>query len=185
MKAKIIKFKNKNQIYTDFKAVCKEALDTFNIDNWEVRQLEQLFKTNILTPSIYLSIVTKKQLGRQYKKNSRVEETFNKTKFTKQEITIRFSASRRELASDILNTYSGVDILSLIREFIQSTEGTVFLNDMGYAQYAATQVTEQSFINDSDNFQFRPYFDCTFLYTDSWTTEVSKIDKVKGNIYKV
>ena len=48
----------------------------------------------------------------------------------------------------------------------------------GYAQYRAGDIQNQSFTNDDENIQLMPYFDCDYLYTDSFTNEIHKIDKV-------
>lgn len=179
-------YKTKNQIFSDFISLCKAAVELFGIDNWEIRQLEQVFKINVLKPSVYISVINADQLGRQYVSKKKSSKNIEVTNSSKQEIKIRFSASRREHQSDTAETYNGSDVLKLIRGFMQSENGIKFLANMGYAQYRAEAVSEQNFMNDSENFQFLPYFDCTFLYTDSFKNEVEEIKKVKQTgIYKI
>lgn len=180
-----IDIKTRNQIFNDFITLAKEALSVFGVSNWEVRQLRQIFKVNVLKPSVFISVISTKQWGQQYTKKQKTNGTINKTKNTKQEVKIRFSATRRELETDTLATYSGTDILKLIKEYTESEEGIQFLAKLGYAQYKAEDVSEQDFMNDDDNFQFLPYFDCVFLHTNSWTSTIPEISKFHGNTYPV
>jgi len=154
------------------------ALEVFEIKGWEIRQLRQIFKINHLKPVVFISILSANQLGRQYTKKQQTNNEIFRINSTKQEIKIRFSATRRGLETDTLETLDGTDILKTIKEFMQSEEGIQFLSNLGYAQYRAETVSEMDFTNDSDNFQFLPYFDCTFLYTDSWQTNINKVSKV-------
>lgn len=179
-------FKTRNQVFNDFITISKSALETFNITGWEVRQLMQVFKVNILKPTVFISVLSTDQLGRQYNSKALYEGQINKTNLAKQEVNIRFSATRREVISDILGTYNGADIVKVIKNYIQSSEGIKQLASMGYAQYRSGEITDQNFLNDDENFQFLPYFDCTFLYTDSFTTNVNKISNIKEKgIYRV
>lgn len=176
-----INYKTKNQIFDDFILLGQTALDNFGITKWEIRRLEQVFKINVLTPSIYLSVINSNQLGRQYITKTKTNETNS----AKQEVKIRFSASRKERENDNNETYNGTDVLKIIRSFMQSKAGIKFLAAKGYAQYRAEQISEQNFMNDSENFQFLPYFDCTFLYTDTFTTEVEKITKIEHKLRRI
>lgn len=185
MKATQLKYKTKNQIFHDFISLVKSALSTFSVEKWEVRQLNQIFKINILKETVFVSIIRNPQNGRQYHKKEKIEQTIRRTNSVKQEVQIRFSAIRREKQNDTLETYAATDILKLIKSYIQTTEGIQQLAKMGYAQYRATEISEPNFMNDSDNFQFLPYFECTFLFTESWTTTINEITKVTGNIHKV
>lgn len=179
-------FKTRNQVFNDFITVSKSALEAFDIKGWEVRQLMQVFKVNILNPTVFISILSTDQLGRQYNAKQLQKEQIIKTNSTKQEVNIRFSATRRELISDILGTYNGADIVKVIKNYIQSSEGIKQLASMGYAQYRSGEITDQNLLNDDENFQFLPYFDCTFLYTDSFTTKVNRISNIKETgIYRV
>lgn len=186
MRATITRYKTKNQIFNDFIALVTEALKTFGINDWQVRQLSQVFKINVITPSVYISVNSLHQYGTQGRRKRKTENGGETTNHIKQEVTIRFSASRRELANDTLGTYSGVDILEFVKTFMQSEAGIEFLKGLGYAQYRASDVSPQQFMNDSDNFQILPYFDCTFLYSNEWINTVEPIEQVREkNIYKI
>lgn len=186
MSSQITRYKTKNQIFRDFISLCKEALTTFSIKDWEVRQLRQVFKINVLKPSVYISINTQHQYGTQGRRKRKGENGGETINHTKQEVTIRFSASRRELATDSVETYSGVDILEFVKTFMQSEQGIKFLKGLGYAQYRAGDISPQEFMNDSDNFQFLPYFDCTFLYSNEWQNTVEPLTQIREkNIYKI
>lgn len=112
--------------------------------------------------------------------------TYLKVYQAKQEIQIRFSATMRNKNTETTETLDSIDILTLIKNYIQSNDGIDILNEKGYAQYKATDINQQNFDNDDENVQFLPFFDCTFLYTDEWQTDINRIDKAifKG-IYKV
>ena len=186
MMPKMIKFKTRNRIFNDFITVSASALEAFDIKGWDVRQLMQGFKLNPLKPSVFVSLLSTNQQGRSYCKKMIQDGQFVRTNFIKLEVNIRFSATRRELESDILGTYNGADIVKVIKNYIQSYEGINQLSALGYAQYRSGEITDQNILNDDENFQFLPYFDCTFLYTDSFTTNVNRISDIKEKgIYKV
>lgn len=185
MQAQIITFKTDNQIFSDFTSLVNEALTAFNVTNWQVRQLKQALKINVLSPSIFISIISNNQLGRQYYKKSKQDSFYIKKNNKKQEITIRFSALRTRLLTDTTTTYNSEDVLQLIASYIQSTDGITSLSNLGYAQYRSANISNPDFVNDSDNFEFMPYFDITFLYTNSWQSQISNIESVSGNIYKI
>lgn len=179
-------YKTENQIIADCVSLANTALEYFAIDGWVVRQLRQLYKVNVLNPTIFVSILSHNQLGRQYVKRTMTDDVITRTNSNKQEVKIRFSALHRELETDTTETYGGVDVLKILRGYLQSTEGIATLNDLGYAQYRADAINEQEFMNDSDNFQLMPYYDITLLYTDVWTNSVNKLDRAElKNIYKI
>lgn len=186
MKATLTSYKTENQIYADFISLIQEAFNAFGIKGWHIRQLNQVFKVNILKPTVFITLTGTSQRGRQYQTKTKKQDNILKSYFTKQEVKLRFSSTHRERADDTVNTINSNDILKIIREYMQSEEGILFLANKGYAQYTATQISDQQFSNDEDNFQFLPYFDCTFIYTDSWRTEVGRITKVREKgIYKI
>ncbi len=181
-------FKTKNQIYKDFKTFTETALTDFGLKNWSVKKLHQIIKTEELKPTVFIQILSKRQYGSEYRFNLKVSEPLKDTQYnkkynTKQVVNIRFSATRRELITDTAQTFNGVDVLTLIRQYFQSLNGITMFSNQGYAQYRATNVQEQSFTNDDENIQLMPYFDCEFVYTDSWQTQINKLETVI-EIYK-
>lgn len=181
----IINYKTENQIYADFIACANKALGVFNVKGWNIRQLKQAFKYIILKPTVFISVLDYNQLGRQYRKRIKTQHGATRQNLAKKEVHIRFSAARRQLAGDDVNTYNGLDVLEFIRAYLQSETGIEYLSSLGYAQYRADEVRQQDFINDSDDYEFMLYFDCIYLYTDSWAEDVGTISKFTGNIYKV
>ena len=181
--ATILNLKTKNQIYADFKSFIEAALTEFSINNWEVKKLHQVIKTEDLKPCVYIQILRKNQKGSQYHKNVSQNDNYYKKYSVKQEIQIRFSATRRERLSDTVETYNGIDVLEIVKNYLQSDDGITQLANKGYAQYRASNVQEQSFTNDDENIQLMPYFDCEYLYTDSFEQKINKLDKVE-EIYK-
>lgn len=179
-------YKTKNQIFNDFISIASNALEFFSVTGWQIRQLNQVFKTNSLKPTIFISIISNKQAGSQYRSNVISDDTYIKSNSTKKEIHIRFSAAYRELTSDTLETLNSTDVLEYIKQYMQGADGIAALSNLGYAQYRSTDITEQSFINDSEDFEFMPYFDCTFLYTNSWTRIINQLTQAKEQgLYKI
>ena len=182
----ITQFKTENQIFADFVSLVQQALTTFNITGWGVRQLKQVFKVNHLKPTIFISIISDIQTGRQYSSKSLVDSQATRTNSNKQEVKIRFHATRIALASDTVETLTSNGVLKLISKWLQTPEGIKALSLLGYAQYRAEGVNNMDFTNDSENFQFMPFFDCTYLYTETFTTQVNTITKViNTGIYKI
>lgn len=115
-----------------------------------------------------------------------INNTYLKQYVTKQEVTLRFSATMRNKNNETVETLDCIDVLEYIKNWLQSDDGILALSQMGYAQYRATDINQQSFNNDDENIQFLPYFDCVYTYTDIWQTDVNKISKVElKGIYKV
>lgn len=179
-------YKTQNQIFIDFISLVKSALNSFELTNWEVRQLRGVFKINVLNPTVFISILSSNQLGQQYDKKIKTDDSVIRKNFNKQEVTIRFSATRKRMLNDNAETLEGNDILKVIRAYMQSPEGIKKLASMGYAQYRSNIINNINFTDDSENFCILPSFDCTFLYTDEWTTEIGVIKQVKDKgIYKI
>lgn len=135
-----------------------------------------------MEPFILISLTNKKQLGSQYRSLSK-QEKYNITKYyreynAKQEVTMRFYSTRRGSNYETVETLDCIDVLEILKNYLQSYEGIDALFKMGYAQYRATDIKQQNFENDDENVQFLPFFECTFLYTDNWQAQINKISKV-------
>lgn len=176
--AQIVKFKTKNQIYKDFLSLVKAALLEFNITGWQIKNLDQIVKSLDLKPCVFVQVLNKHQSGAQYQTKSYENSQIINNYAKKQEIQVRFSATRRENIKDNTETYNGIDVLDVIKSYLQSDDGITMLSNLGYAQYRAGDLQSQNFINDDENVQFLPFFDCTYLYTDIWQTKVNKIEKI-------
>lgn len=183
--ALILDFKTENQLYEDFISVINQAFNLFSIQDWQIRQLKQAFKTNVLPPTVFLSILDQPQNGSLQFIDKKEKGVATRKNIIKQESTIRFSATRIEQATDTVQTYNGADILKLILGYMQTLEGIKYIKSLGYAQYKASAVNSMDFQNDSDNFQMMPYFDLTFLYTNSFENSVNEITKTRFNIYRI
>lgn len=183
--AQLINYKTENQIYNDFINLVKASFVAFSLTGWSVRQLNQLFKVNVLKPTVFVSIANNPQRGQQYSKNIKNDDSLNREYHIKQEVAIKFSAARRESAHDDLQTVNSIDVLKRLKSFMQSDKGVKLLASYGYAQYRAGEITPPFFVNDDDNFQLLPSFSCTFVYTDSWQTDINKITKVENKIIGV
>lgn len=181
----IITYKNENQIYADFKSFVEVVLNNYDITGWEVKQLNQTIKTEDLTPCVYLSILRNKQKGAEYRKNTKKQnEKYFKQYSVKQEVSIRFQATKRRKITDDKTTYNGKDVLAFISAYFQTIEGIHLLNNNGYVQFKGTDIQSQSFTNDDENIQLMPYFDCNYLYTDIFEQKINKISFVVEKIKK-
>lgn len=182
-------YKTKNQIFSDFIELTQSALTAFDITGWKIKRLFQAVKSVDTTPFIFLQVVNKHQAGAQYTSLAKVEKN-NKTDYyklynTKQEIQIRFSATMRNKVTETVDTLDCIDVLEIVKNWLQSDAGILALTQKGYAQYRATDIKQQNFENDDENVQFLPYFDCTYLYTDVWKNTINNIDSVElQGIYK-
>lgn len=187
MTAQINSIKTKNQIYADFRTLVNNALTTFNITGWDVKRFYQTEKTMDLKPCVLLYIFNKKQASTQSNQNIIVNDKLYKRHQTKKEVSIRFYATMRNTTAETTATNDSIDILDRIKEYLQTDSGRKALTTIGgYAQYRASDIKQQNFENDEDNVQMLPFFECTFLYTDSWQETVNYISKVKFNgIYKI
>lgn len=173
-------YKTQNQVYKDFKTFIETALAAFQITDWQVKKLHQTIKTEDLKPAVYMQILHKNQAGAQYRSTGQYIKTYS----SRQEIQLRFSASRRFLLEDTAETINALDVLSKIKAYFQSLDGIQMFAAENYAQYRASNIQEQSFTNDDENIQLMPYFDCEYLYTDTWQTPARRIDKVQEKLIK-
>lgn len=171
--------KTSNQIYADFINVIKTALNEWQLFDWDVKQLYSPFQTEQLKPTIFITIVSDKDYGSQYS-NYRTRITSQK-----KEITLRFSATRSEKLSDTVNTYNSKDVLTALNDFLRSDIGINTLASLGYAQYKTEILNISQFVDDSEEFKTMPSFQCTYLYTNTFTYKYTKIDEFRGQIYKI
>ena len=184
------KYKTKNQIFADFIGLTNDILKDFDINGWVVKRFYQNIKTVDLKPCVLIDIINKKQLGSQYRELRKDVHDERVTYFgkynTKQEVQIRFSATMRNSNGETVNTLDSIDILEIIKNYLQSYISIESLAKLGYAQYRASDIKQQNFDNDDENVQFLPYFECTFLYTDTWEARVAHISKViQKNRYRI
>lgn len=178
-------YKTENRIFKDFVTIANKALDYFSITGWQVRQLRQVLNVNVLKPSIFISVITNNQLGSQYRNSSKPQSSVVESSCAKQEVKIRFSAARKRSIKDDKNTLYGIDVLKLISYYLQSQSGIDLLSSLGYAQYRSSGLTNQDFLDDSEDVEFMPFFECEYLYTNSWTAVIPEIDKFTIDIHKV
>lgn len=185
MTGTLINYKTENGIFKDFVTIINSAFTYFNIQGWQVRQLHQILNVNVLKPTIFLSIITNPQAGAQYRESKKINGQIIETHNTKQEVKIRFSAARKRLIKDDENTFNGIDVLDLILKYLQSPKGIELLKTFKYAQYRASDLTNQNFLDDSENIELMPFFECEYLYTNSWSDTIPEIDKFSIDIHKI
>ena len=185
MTGTLINYKTENGIFKDFVAIVNAAFKYFNIQGWHVRQLHQILNVNVLKPTIFLSVITNPQAGAQYRESKKINGQIVETHNTKQEVKIRFSAARKRSIKDDENTFNGIDVLDLILKYLQSPKGIELLKTFKYAQYRASDLTNQNFLDDSENIELMPFFECEYLYTNSWSDTIPEIDKFSIDIHKI
>ena len=81
-------------------------------------------------------------------------------------------------------TINSSDVLTIIKNYIQSLEGIKMLAGKGYAQYRSTEIKNESFTNDDENVQIMPFFECVYLFTDEWQNQTNKLDKIRMKTIK-
>ena len=171
-------FISENQIYVDFKSFVETALNEFDIENWEVKQLYQTIKTEDLKPCVYITIIDNSNYGAEKRKNTKNNSKYYKNYSRYQIVKIRFQATRRKQIKDDTDTLNGIDVLKRINGYLQSLNGIKLLDKNGYSQFKGSGVQNQSFSNDDENIQLMPYFDCEFVYTDEFNLKLNIINKV-------
>lgn len=185
MSGTLIAYKTENKIFKEFVEITNEALNFFNVKGWQVRQLRQVLTVNVLSPTVFISVITNNQSGSQYRGTQKTQTNIIETNSTKQEVKIRFSAALKRTIKDNEDTFYGIDVLKLISYYLQSPEGISLLSEYGYAQYRVSGVTNQNFIDDSEIVEFMPFFECEYLYTNSWSTEIPIIEEFTSGINKI
>lgn len=160
--------RTENQIYADIIGFVNQFLIDRNIQGWQVLQLNQPVKLTEINPTIWVSVTNRTQRGWQYRKYKgfKQSENFTQTQKFKQEKLVQFSALRERLTGDTVNTINSTDILINLKSYLLST-GLSLIKSKGYSIYQPLEIQTPSFQNDSDNFEFMPFFQVTFILEQS------------------
>lgn len=168
--------RSENQIYADIIGFVNNSLTILsewfpqsNFNEWQVLQLNQPVKLTEITPTIWVSATTRNRRGWQYRKYEgfKPNEDFKQAQKFKQEITVQFSALRDRLITDDVNTLNSTDILIYLKSYLLNPLTLKTLRTMGYTIYQPTEIQTPTFQNDSDNFEFMPFFSTVFIYEQS------------------
>lgn len=168
--------KSENQIYTDLIGIVNKALTDLKqwfpnstFSEWQVLQLNQPVKLTEIKPTIWVSATTRNRRGWQHRKYDGYgeQEQFKQTQKFKQEITVQFSALRERLLTDDVSVLNSTDVLVYLKTYLLKPETIKSLKILGYSIYQPSEIQTPTIQNDSDNFEFMPFFSTTFIYEQS------------------
>lgn len=180
--------KTQNQIYKDVIAIINQSLTALNISGWEVRQLRQPTKSLTNNPVIYVTFTTKNRRGWQYRKDSYNPEIdkFDHKEMFYLECEFQLSARRKRRENDTENTLNAVDVLEELKTYLISPNGLKIIKTQGYTIYQPSEIQNQDFMDDSEDFEFMPNFNITFVINQSQDSTIERIREIRlKGIYNV
>lgn len=172
-------FKTENLIYADLISLINTAIDSFEIEGWDVCQLMQPVKFTNPKPSVYIKILQTSLRGTQFTRRKKIDKDFVSYQAYKEEISIQVSAYRSRLIEDSVATVSSKDILNFISSWFVSPTGLMKIRDKGYEIYNPSEIKSPVFKNDSENFNPLPSFNITFITEQNWNMPVNYISEYK------
>lgn len=155
--------KGENQIYADIIGFINASLTALDIQGWQVLQLKQPIKLTDIEPTIYVTCTNKNRRGWQYRHYPKVLNELKLREKFKQEIEVQISALRRRELSDTVDTLNSADILELLKTYFLNPYSLQDLKKKGYEIYQPSNIQSPDFFDDSDNFEFMPFFTVTFI----------------------
>lgn len=178
--------KGENQIYADIVGFVNSSLSAQNIQGWQVLQLKQPVKLTDITPTIYVTCTLRRRRGWQYRDYKIIDAELKNTQYFKQEIDVQFSALKRREIDDTVDTLNSSDVLELFKTYMLNPEkGLKDLRALGYRIYQPSEIQSPDFIDDSDNFEFMPFFTVTFILNQSLSSPQTSIDEYTLRIKSV
>lgn len=168
--------KPKNQIYSDIIGFIAAALSNFNIESWQIMQLEQPVKITELKPTIYVSIPNRNRIGWQGRKYPKINDELKIQEKLINQFDCQISAVRTRKLTDTKETLNSVDVLELIKAHFLNPNTIVNFRKAGYRIFQPTTIQNQNFIDDSDNFEFMPFFNVSFILDETLITAQAAID---------
>lgn len=179
--------KPENQMYADIIGFINNSLTILsewfpdsNFSEWQVLQLNQPVKLTEITPTIWVSLTNKTRRGwqfRKYKGFKEYEQLTNTQKF-KQEVLVQISALRSRMLDDTTSTLNSSDVLEYLKAYMLNPVTIQNLRQLGYSIYQPTEIQKPDFYNDSDNFEFMPFFQVTFILEQSLERPQEHIDEI-------
>ena len=174
--------KGENQIYSDIVGFVNSSLSALNIQGWQVLQLKQPVKLTDITPTIYVTCTLKRRRGWQYRDYKIIDAELKNTQYFKQEVDVQFSALKRRELDDTVDTLNSSDVLELFKTYMLNPYTLQDLRALGYRIYQPTEIQSPDFTDDSDNFEFMPFFNVTFILNQSLSSPQTSIDEYTLNI---
>lgn len=177
--------KSENQIYADIIGFLNRVLNSLQIQGWQVLQLKQPVKLTEINPTIYVTCTNKNRRGWQYRDYKIFDSRFTHTERFKQEVSVQISALRRRKTGDTVNTLNSADVLEHIKTYMLNPDTLQELRSIGYEIYQPSEIQTPDFFDDSDNFEFMPFFNVTFILNQTLSSPQMSIDEYTLEIKKV
>ena len=174
--------KSENQIYADIIGFTNGALTALEITGWQVLQLYQPLNLVELEPTIYVTCSTKSRRGWQHRNYIKEQNQYKHKEEFKEEVTVQFSALRRRELDDTVNTLNSSDVLEYLKTYMLKPDSLKILRQLGYLIYQPSEVQRPDFFDDSDNFEFMPFFSVTFVLDQSLISPQNVINSVTYTI---
>lgn len=176
--------KSENQIYADIIGFINTSLTALDIQGWQVLQLKQPVKLTDIEPTIYVTLTNKNRRGWQYRNYPKTVTELKRKDIFKQEIDVQISALRRRDLTDTVDTLNSADILEYLKTYFLNPYSIQDLRKIGYEIYQPSNIQSPDFFDDSDNFEFMPFFTVTFILEQSLESAQAVINgytfKAKG-----
>ncbi len=169
--------KSENQIYADIVGFVNKSLSALNISGWQVLQLKQPVKLTDITPTIYVTSTLKRRRGWQYRDYKIIDAELKNTQNFIQEIDVQISALKRREIDDTVDTLNSSDILEYLKTYMLNSYSLQDLRALGYRIYQPSEIQSPDFVDDSDNFEFMPFFTVTFILNQSLSSPQTSIDE--------
>ena len=177
--------KSENQIYSDIIGFIKSSLTALDIKGWQVMQLKQPVKLTEINPTIYVTCTNRNRRGWQQRLYPIVAQDLKIKDGFIQEIDVQISALRRRELYDTTDTLNSGDVLEYIKTYMLNPYSLQDLRALGYTIYQPSNIQSPDFFDDSDNFEFMPFFNVTFILNQSLIRPQSSIDEYTLKIRKV
>ncbi len=177
--------KSENQIYSDIIGFINNSLKDLDIKGWQVMQLKQPVKLTEIKPTIYVTFTNKNRRGWQQRIYPVVNQELKIKDGFIQEIEVQISALRRRELSDTIDTLNSADVLEYIKTYMLNLYSLQDLRKLGYTIYQPSNIQSPDFFDDSDNFEFMPFFNVTFILNQSLISPQASIDDYTLDIKKV
>jgi len=171
--------KSENQIYADIIGFVNSSLTALDITGWQVLQLKQPIKLTEITPTIYVTATTKSRRGWQYRSYKDTLSGYTRTDAFKEQVDVQFSALRRRELTDTVDTMGSADVLEYLKTYMLNPYSIQDLRSKGYLIYQPSEVQTPDFFDDSDNFEFMPFFSVTFILDQSLISPQKSIDSIQ------
>ena len=177
--------RTENQIYADIIGFIKNSLTALNIEGWQVLQLKQPVKLTTIKPTIYVTCTNKNRRGCQQRLYPITENELKIKEGFTQEVDVQISALKRRELSDTVDTLNSADVLEYLKTYMLNPYALQDLRALGYTIYQPSNIQSPDFFDDSDNFEFMPFFNVTFILKQSLISPQMSIDEYTLKIRKV